>query len=148
MRKGALALLAIGFILTNPGIANGAPKPNTPKVGACFLYAQDEIQRPSSKKAPVKCRDLHNVETFRVVKSAFKSNPNNDPPIDLSIKVARICEEGVSKSKFFNGWAFKVPTQSEWKSGARWLRCEAFVTQSESETVIFQSWKGSKLDFK
>ena len=148
MRRSTYALLALSLVLIHGGSAYGAPKPIKPKIGDCYLYAQSEVQLPSSKKSPTNCKNLHNVETYRVSNKAFKKDPSNETQINLSIQAAAICEAGVINSKFFNGWGFKVPTKSEWKSGARWLRCEAFVAKNESETVIYDSWKGKKLDFK
>lgn len=148
MRRSTYALLALSLVLIHGGSAYGAPKPIKPKIGDCYLYAPDEVQVPSTKKLPVNCKNLHNSETYRVAKKAFKKDPSNEPQINLSIQAAAICEAGVINSKFFTGWGFKVPTKSEWKSGARWLRCDAFAAQIESETVTYKSWKGKKLDFK
>ena len=147
MRMTAIGTLAFIF-LTVAGDAAAAPKPGTPRVGDCFKYEADEIQFPATNRKPVNCRNLHNVETFKVVKSPFNSDPNLEAPISLSVKVSPICGAGILKSQFFNAWSFKIPTKSEWKSGARWLRCEAFVIVNDSETVTIKSWKGKKLDFK
>ena len=140
--------LLIWLLLGNAFPSAGFAKPIAPKVGSCLLYAQNEVQAPTSKKLPVNCRSLHNVEVYRVVAAPFKKDPNTEPPISLLVKVASICEPGVSSSNFFTGWGFKVPNKFEWKKGARWLRCEAFALQTESETATFASWKGKKLDFK
>jgi hypothetical protein len=138
----------MSLVLVNPGLAHGAPKPVTPKVGDCYLYTPAEIELFSTKKSTVNCKNLHNVETYRVIASQFKKDPNLEPPVNVFMRVSPICEVGISKSNFFTGWGIKVPTKSEWKSGARWLRCEAFALQTESETATYASWKGKKLDFK
>jgi hypothetical protein len=148
MRRSAYALLALSLVLVNPGLAHGAPKPTTPKVGDCFLYAPAEVELLSIKKSPVSCKKLHNVEIYRVIASQFRKDPNLEPPVNIFGRVSPICEAGIRSSKYFSGWVAKVPTKSEWKSGARWLRCEAFVAQTESETVTYKSWKGKKLDIK
>jgi hypothetical protein len=148
MRRSTYALLALSLVLVNPGLAHGAPKPATPKVGDCYLYTPVEIELFSTKKSTVNCKNLHNVETYRVIASQFKKDPNLEPPVNVFMRVSPICEVGISKSNFFTGWGIKVPTKSEWKSGARWLRCEAFARQTESETATYASWKGKKLDFK
>jgi hypothetical protein len=140
--------LAIALLLTNTASVQASPKPTPPKVGNCYLYSQDEVQSLNSRKAAVNCKNSHNVETYRVIASHFKRDPNLEPPISIYVKISPICEAGITNSKFFTGWAAKVPTRSEWKSGARWLRCEAFVLQTESETAIFKSWQGKKLDIK
>lgn len=148
MRRSFYAFLVASVLLSTPVLAYGALRASAPKVGDCYLYAQGEVQLPFSKKLPINCKNLHNVETYRVVNNALKKDPSNELQINLSIQAAAICEAGVINSKFFTGWGFKVPTKSEWKSGARWLRCEAFVAKTESETVTYDSWKGKKLDFK
>jgi hypothetical protein len=148
MRRSTYALLALSLVLVNPGLAHGAPKPASPKVGDCYLYTPDEVELFSTKKPPVNCKNLHNVETYRVIASQFKKDPNLEPPINIFTRVSPICEAGISKSNFFTGWGIKIPTKSEWKSGARWLRCDGLVIMRESETATYKSWKGKKLDFK
>ena len=148
MRRSFFAFLIASLISATPVLAYGAPKATAPKVGDCHLYAQGEVQVPISNKLPTSCKNMHNVEIYRVANKAFKKDPSNVPQINLSIQAAAFCEKGVNASKFFTGWGFKVPTKSEWKSGARWLRCEAFVVKTESETVVYDTWKGKKLDIK
>ena len=148
MRSRIAIALVISVILANPASVQAAPKPIQPKVGNCFLLAPIEVPAPSVKKGALDCRKLHNVETYRVVTSPFKTDPNLQTPVDLFTRVTPICEAGLSGSKFFTNWSSKHPTPSEWKSGARWLRSEGLVITSESETVTYKSWKGKKLDFK
>ena len=148
MRSRIAIALVISVILANPASVQAAPKPIKPKVGNCFLLAPIEVPAPSVKKGALDCRKLHNVETYRVVTSPFKTDPNLQTPVDLFTRVTPICEAGLSGSKFFTNWSSKHPTPAEWKSGARWLRCDGLVITSESETVTYKSWKGKKLDFK
>lgn len=142
-------MATLGIVISaNFGLAIAESAPSSPKTGNCMNYPLEEIQLATTERSPVNCKKMHNVEIYRVVKAPFKSDPNLEPPINLSVKVAPICEPGVMNSKYFTGWTFKVPTKKDWKSGARWLRCEAFVFETESETATFKAWKGKKLDFK
>ncbi len=148
MRLRALATTVGIVIAANSGLASAESALSSPKIGSCMNYPPGEVQLATTERIPVNCKKMHNVEIYRVIKSPFKSDPNLEPPINLSVKVAPICEPGVMNSEYFTGWTFKVPTKKDWKSGARWLRCEAFVLATESETATFKVWRGKKLDFK
>jgi len=145
---GLLGLIASGILFQ--------PAPSTaavlqPKVGDCLNYQETEVFLASAKGKQVKCSGLHNTEIYRV--SKFKSGQNlpSLDPLALSQIAQTVCSTWRGTSNFFNQWTFRVPTNSEWKTGARWIRCEALKTEEIPEddgSLRVVSFRGKKLDFK
>jgi hypothetical protein len=49
-------------------------------------------------------------------------------------------------SENFNYWAWYTPDRASWAKGARWVRCDAMITFSESQPYVFKKWLFKRLD--
>jgi hypothetical protein len=140
--------LTLGIGLQASPSAAAEPQP---MIGACLSYRSADIFLPAAKATLVKCSGRHNVEIYRI--SKFKAGQNL-PDLDLlslSQVAQSFCLPWNGTSKFLNQWTFRVPTNAQWKTGARWIRCEALKIgeiPDENGQLPVISYRGKKLDFK
>jgi hypothetical protein len=116
-----------------------------PKVGNCYLIPESEASSPLARTKQSKCGKVHNAETYKVGKWDGSNNPLKLSEIDRRGLIDLICSATLPQNEYFNFWTYKLPSASQWKAGFRFVRCDAMLLKSESETVTFQSWKGKKL---
>ncbi len=141
--------MGLGLAMTFGVSPTGAvTKPATPKVGDCYSIPQNEINTPSGKSLLVNCSKSHNAETYRVGKWRGSANPSTLSEIDRRVVVETICLTNFTPNELLNAWSYKIPNSSQWRSGQRFVRCDAMFAVIESETVIYKSWKGKKLNTK
>lgn len=122
-----------------------------PKVGDCLNYQPADIFLATAKGLQVKCSKIHNSEIYRISKFKAGQNIPELDPLGLSQVAQSICYPWKGNSKFFNQWTFRIPTKKEWKTGARWINCEALKngdTPDENGQLKVVSFSGKKLDFK
>lgn len=142
--KLALATLIPAFIW---GLypSQATPRVAKPKIGDCYMLTPTEVNTITSTKPAISCSKNHNAETFRVFKWKKSGNPSSINELERRAYVEAICKPSEKFDDFLNSWSYKIPNASQWKTGARFVRCDLNASSSESETVTFQSWKGKKL---
>ena len=146
---GLLLMLTSGIILQS--VPSHAAAPWKPKVGDCVNYQVADVFLPKAKGTPIKCSGLHNTEIYRISKFKSGQTLSSLSEIELSQIANTACSTWVGTSKFLNQWTFRVPTSAQWKTGARWIRCEALKTKDdpdENGKLQVVSFRGKKLDFK
>jgi hypothetical protein len=145
---GIVGLATLGLFMQPSPSPASAPQP---KVGDCLIYQDVDVFVAAAKAKPVKCSGVHNVEIYRISKFKSGQNLSNLDPLALSQLAQSTCTPWKGTSAFLNQWTFRVPSNSEWKTGARWFRCEALKTEEiadENGRLKVQTFRGKKLDFK
>jgi hypothetical protein len=114
-----------------------------PAVGECRPpVTQAEIDPASDARPPVPCSEPHGFETVHVGEliGGPAAWPGEDLPADLTTQIARACQPALESyldlpmageyvvPNRISAFAYFVPTADEWAAGARWFRCDAFVT--------------------
>ena len=140
--------LALGVTL---GVLVGAPAQATsptPKVGNCYNLTNKQVDGAHPPSSPaINCARLHNAETYRIAKWPLKTNPV-DMVYDDALSIAEeLCTPWKPElSEYFNHWAWYTPDRASWAKGARWVRCDAMISFSESEPFVFKKWLFKRLD--
>ena len=150
MLKKRTAVASI-FVLSIAAVtfpkANAATQINMPLVGKCYNYTKSDVGGDGSTKGDIKCTSLHTAETYRVGKWVDLGSPftlSSDQAWEIANK---LCQPWKGQSRYFNYWAYYLPTQSQWDSGQRWIRCDAMISANQDASV-FTGWKGKRLDIK
>jgi len=140
--------LALGVTL---GVLVGAPAQATsptPKVGNCYNLTNKQVDGAHPPSSPaINCARLHNAETYRIAKWPLKTNPV-DMVYEDALSIAEVlCTPWKPElSEYFNHWAWYTPDRASWAKGARWVRCDAMISFSESEPFVFKKWLFKRLD--
>ena len=145
--KSLTLTLAIVVLTSIVPQAHAASVVKKPLVGNCYNYTASDVAGDGSTKGPVKCTATHTAETYRVgvwkeVKGPFELENNETWAV-----ANKLCQPFKGQSRFFNYWAYYLPTQAQWNAGQRWIRCDAMISADEKATS-FISWKGKRLDIK
>jgi hypothetical protein len=154
----AAAGLAVAFALAgcslipNP-LAAKTPAPNLPKVGQCWNATNSEADEWSDWQGQpaTNCAKAHVLYTYEIgtitgisAKSWAKSPGSDQTSTAVTDAAADAC--GTSKlvpqlkwnQQLVQGFFF-VPSEAEWKTGARWVRCDvgvlAFGTTVDNEAL-------------
>jgi len=142
--------LALGVTL---GVLVGAPAQATsptPKVGNCYNLTNKQVDGAHPPSSPaINCARLHNAETYRIAKWPLKTNPV-DMVYEDALSIAEVlCTPWKPElSEYFNHWAWYTPDRASWAKGARWVRCDAMISFSESEPFVFKKWLFKRLDIR
>ncbi len=115
-----------------------------PKAKDCFDISKTELESRVPLSAKVDCLADHNAETYLIGTWANSQEPWKMSDAELHDYVASVCQPwSLPKDTLMNYWAFYVPTVSDWKAGARWIRCDAMNQyKDQNGNVVFDSWKG------
>ena len=140
--------LALGVTL---GVLVGAPAQATsptPKVGNCYNLTNKQVDGAHPPSSPaINCARLHNAETYRIAKWPLKTNPVDMVYEDALSIAEELCTPWKPElSEYFNHWAWYTPDRASWAKGARWVRCDAMISFSESEPFVFKKWLFKRLD--
>lgn len=140
--------LALGVTL---GVLVGAPAQATsptPKVGNCYNLTNKQVDGAHPPSSPaINCARLHNAETYRIAKWPLKTNPVDMVYADALSIAEELCTPWKPElSEYFNHWAWYTPDRASWAKGARWVRCDAMISFSESEPFVFKKWLFKRLD--
>jgi hypothetical protein len=140
--------LALGVTL---GVLVGAPAQATsptPKVGNCYNLTNKQVDGAHPPSSPaINCARLHNAETYRIAKWPLKTNPVDMVYEDALSIAEELCMPWKPElSEYFNHWAWYTPDRASWAKGARWVRCDAMISFSESEPFVFKKWLFKRLD--
>jgi hypothetical protein len=140
------ALLAVTFALAGcsllpTGLSAAVPKPVTPTVGQCWNASNAEAGEWANWKgtAAVTCASSHVLYTYAVGKiSGVSANswaaPGSSSSLsnDVQVKAEDACSTTALLPKLkwnqqlVQGFFF-VPSEAQWKAGARWVRCDIGV---------------------
>jgi hypothetical protein len=142
--------LAMGV---NLGVLLGAPAQATsptPKVGNCYNLTNKQVDGAHPPSSPaINCARLHNAETYRIAKWPMKTNPVDMVYEDALSIAEELCMPWKPElSEYFNHWAWYTPDRASWAKGARWVRCDAMISFSESEPFVFKKWLFKRLDIR
>ena len=142
--------LALGVTL---GVLVGAPAQATsptPKVGNCYNLTNKQVDGAHPPSSPaINCARLHNAETYRIAKWPLKTNPVDMVYADALSIAEELCTPWKPElSEYFNHWAWYTPDRASWAKGARWVRCDAMISFSESEPFVFKKWLFKRLDIR
>ena len=142
--------LAMGVTL---GLLVGAPAQATsptPKVGNCYNLTNKQVDGAHPPSSPaINCARLHNAETYRIAKWPLKTNPVDMVYEDALSIAEELCTPWKPElSEYFNHWAWYTPDRASWAKGARWVRCDAMISFSESEPFVFKKWLFKRLDIR
>ena len=142
--------LAMGV---NLGVLLGAPAQATsptPKVGNCYNLTNKQVDGAHPPSSPaINCARLHNAETYRIAKWPLKTNPVDMVYEDALSIAEELCTPWKPElSEYFNHWAWYTPDRASWAKGARWVRCDAMISFSESEPFVFKKWLFKRLDIR
>ena len=142
--------LAMGVTL---GVLVGAPAQATsptPKVGNCYNLTNKQVDGAHPPSSPaINCARLHNAETYRIAKWPLKTNPVDMVYEDALSIAEELCMPWKPElSEYFNHWAWYTPDRASWAKGARWVRCDAMISFSESEPFVFKKWLFKRLDIR
>ena len=127
--------------------ASAAVQINKPLTGNCYNYSKADVAGDGSTKGSVKCTATHTAETYRVgtwkeVKGPFELTTDETWAI-----ANKLCQPWKGQSRYFNYWAYYLPTETQWGAGQRWIRCDAMIAADDNATS-FKAWKGKRLDVK
>ena len=148
-RAGVTTLTAgalLGILMSSSAQATSP----TPKVGNCYNLTNKQVDGAYAPNSPaVNCARLHNAETYRIAKWPLKTNPVDMVYEDAhSIAVALCSLWSPQESEYFTYWAWYTPDKGSWAKGARWVRCDAMITFSQSEPYVFKKWLFKRLDIR
>jgi hypothetical protein len=107
-------------------------KDTPPKVGNCYVLTPQDTGRPSSASAPVACTKPHTSQTFAIGTLPATTGKDYRSPGHgkwLFPRCERAFERfiGVDESLAMRvqlSWAWFRPSESGWKKGDRWYRCD------------------------
>ena len=149
MKKTVVGIIVTSLFLTiSPNSAFAA---TSPKVGDCFFISPEELSSANPISSKISCSFTHNLETYFVGKLSGSTDPNTQNEKALLDRVKQSCLGAwkFPKTSVINYFAFYVPTSQQWKSGTRWLRCDAGIDNSGGvgDTQL-GNWKGSAIASK
>ena len=114
-----------------------------PKIGDCFSYSYEQAAYKNVDDNPVNCLYSHTAETYKVEKWVSNVNVYADTDSNIYAVVAPICKPINYKSESaFNSFIFSFPTQTQWESGERWIRCDAVILDSTTKPTKLLPWYG------
>ena len=149
MRK--FALVSIFCLIACNLTVTPAKAASTPRTGDCFFISPEELSSANPISSKISCSFTHNLETYFVGKLSGSTDPNTQNEKALLVRVKQSCLGAwkFPKTSVINYFAFYVPTSQQWKSGTRWLRCDAGIDNSGGvgDTQL-GTWKGSAIASK
>jgi hypothetical protein len=146
-KSSAILLIVASVLAATISPASAATQINKPLVGKCYNYTKSDVSGDGSVKGDIKCTLMHTAETYRVGKWTGPDSPFT-LTTDETWKIANsLCQPWKGQSRYFNYWAYYLPTQSQWSSGQRWIRCDGMISANEDASA-YVAWKGKRLDVK
>lgn len=147
----SLALVA-GIVGAPPVTAATAPI-----VGECLEYA--DLESLDSPGQAVECAQSHNAEVFAVGQAPDDLGPPSQafipdqqrsdlctPPGATDARTAMLDYLGLRGATIplRTYFGLKLPTDEQWRSGDRWVRCLVAVSLQGADVLVeFESWSGS-----
>jgi len=116
-----------------------------PKVGDCFNYGWDQAMFKNVSDQPLNCQLPHTAETYKVQPWISPINVYQDTDENILAVVRDIClpmSYKPSTSITQNYFIFSFPSESQWNSGNKWVRCDAVVLDRSGKAPNLISWQG------
>jgi hypothetical protein len=150
--SSVLGVVAVAFALAGCSLLPGstvAPKAAagvTPLTGQCWNASTKEASEwtPWKGAANVPCTSSHTLYTYEVGKISGESgsswasagDPDSLTPAiqtkaDNACRVSTLLPDLKWNQQLINDYFF-VPTEAQWKAGARWVRCDIGVLATET----------------
>jgi Septum formation len=138
-----LEVAEVPLTTTTPTTTTPPTMVGAPTVGECRgPVTQAEIDPAADARPPVPCVEPHGFETVHVGELIGGPDawPAEDLPADLTEQIAAACQPALDAylslpapgpyvvPNRISDFAYFLPTADQWASGARWFRCDAFVT--------------------
>lgn len=124
---------------------SNSPKNYQPKVGDCFDYAWDQAMLKNVSDRPVSCQQSHTAETYKVQTWISPIDVYQDTDENILVAVRSIClpmSHKPSTSITQNYFIFSFPSEAQWNSGNKWVRCDAVILDRTGKTPGLVSWNG------
>ncbi len=146
-RLAAAALLLVLTACGESGASNAQEEGpvEAPEPGACRVLAAQDIGQPSNNSDVVDCSEPHTAETFavgtfpeRVAARADVEDPRLGAYIYDTCSTQFETFLGGDESTVMRSvvsWAWFRPSESAWKQGARWYRCDVVGGTEHSEKL-------------
>lgn len=120
---------------------------NIPAVGNCYNFTKEDVSGSGYDKGPVDCNESHTAETYRVATWPLDTHPDDMKYEKAKKIIDSLCIPFKGKTKYFNYWAWYMPTPEQFAEGDRWVRCDALVVVGEdAENWEYAVWEGAILD--
>lgn len=114
--------------------------------GDCFDYTAEQVAvSVSPPSGPVPCDDEHTAEVYRIAPWPAAESPSQLSAGERLEYAQQVCLPMDAGGAAFNYWAFYVPTEEQWQSGDRWVRCDAMEAVAP-DGALFARWTGSRLE--
>jgi hypothetical protein len=147
MMKKLVAIFALLIFTCAVSPASAVTLQFSPKIGACYLFTEKELNGLSPITNPVSCSKPHNAETFWIAKWTKKATPYSYTEDALRDNAEKACVVNweYPEDSDLNYWGYFLPNKTQWKKGARWIRCDAMSQLSEDGAFEdrFATWSGS-----
>ncbi len=131
----AAVLAATALLPTAPATARAAdPDYHRPVVGECRDMGWVELSGYADSEPTIDCSERHTARTVAVVSVPENmAYGDNDRVVSTAVtKCAPVVDDVLGRSSLVRvrtayNYAFFMPTKSEWRHGARWLRCDLIL---------------------
>ena len=150
MKTGLIAIIS-AITLSLGGSANASAASQVPKKGDCYYVSASELDARNAISTSIPCKFSHNLETYFVGRLSGNVDPNGQSDSALLSRVRNTCIGAwpFPRTSSLNYFAFYVPTKPQWKSGARWVRCDAGIDKSNGVTSpVLLPWSQSAVVLK
>jgi hypothetical protein len=116
-----------------------------PEVGACRSLTPDDVAQPSNATETVPCSEPHTAQTYAVgdLPATLQDADYADPALGKfayqTCAPAFMTHLGADESLVMRtvmSWAWFRPSESAWKAGARWYRCDVVGGGPQSESYV------------
>ena len=134
--RTGLGVLAAATTLLTAGLVMPAPASAAAAVGACYDYPIATLEKGSSDTAPIDCAGPHTAETWFVGTLPESFGLPSKASATLRLAAGRPCT--VAAMNAFLGMPDRklpsrfipvalLPTDAQWATGDRWVRCDAVL---------------------
>ena len=151
------SLMLVAGLISVPTAAATATTASAPAVGECLEYA--DIESLNSPGQTVDCSTSHNAEVFAVStapddlglpsqafipdqqRSDLCTPPGSTDARDDMYAYLGLTGAALPLRTYFG---LKLPSDEEWRSGERWVRCLVSVSRQGNDGLLeWESWSGS-----
>jgi hypothetical protein len=124
------ALVGVAVLVGGCGATAPSDRGTPPRVGACRDLTAKDVGRHTNDTPVVPCTARHTAQTFQV--GSVPRGTTYDDPANGRYVYDRCAPAfgrylGADESTVLRtllGWAWFRPSESAWKQGARWFRCD------------------------
>ncbi len=116
-----------------------------PDNGACRVLTPTDVSQPSNSTPPEDCSKPHTAQTYAVDSLPAQYDHASYDDADVATYAFRTCtrqfmdftgaDESLSMRTILS-WAWFRPSESAWKDGARWFRCDVIGGGAQSDAYL------------